>query len=519
MFAALDRMRLRMKGPRFHHVLVTFEFNAAVVQRPLFGLIGPSRNYLILGLPLLESLSPDEALAVVAHEYGHLSGAHGRFAAFIYRLRLSWTTVHAVSHRWKGAAGKALRRLVEWYAPYFNGYTFVLARANEYQADAAAAELAGGEVTATALKRVDVNSAHFSGFLQDSFRHSLHSPMPTEDIASRWAAAANRFTAEDGQRWLGRALALPANVSDTHPPLSARLGALQVAQASPADQLPGAFEGPSAACAWLGASLDSVRQRIGSTWRDEVAKGWKERHDAAQQQRRRLAELRATAEPTPDEHAERLRLCLACEDDAGFSDDLAAFVSAHPDNALGPYLEGVWRLSKGDEGGLESVERAMALDADATKPACERAFEFLQGRDDARAKDYQERWMARDRWEQTVMPQLQQIDLRHQLRDPDLPSEQMQAVLALVQAHAAGVARAYLARRVLPAAPEVPTYVLALELDDAPPRLETGPQIVERVAGTVGWPVHLIVCTLEGKYAPMGRRLKALQGALIPLGH
>ena len=56
LFAAIDDMRRRMKGPRFHHVLVTDEMNAAVVQRPLFGLVGWPRNYLVLGLPLLEAL-------------------------------------------------------------------------------------------------------------------------------------------------------------------------------------------------------------------------------------------------------------------------------------------------------------------------------------------------------------------------------------------------------------------------------------------------------------------------------
>lgn len=49
LFAALDAMRRQMRGPRLHHVLMSEELNAAVLQRPRFGLIGPARNYLILG--------------------------------------------------------------------------------------------------------------------------------------------------------------------------------------------------------------------------------------------------------------------------------------------------------------------------------------------------------------------------------------------------------------------------------------------------------------------------------------
>ena len=67
LFAALDDLRRRMKGPRFHHVLVVDDVNAAVVQRPAFGLFGWPRIYLLLGLPLLEAMPAVEALAVVAH--------------------------------------------------------------------------------------------------------------------------------------------------------------------------------------------------------------------------------------------------------------------------------------------------------------------------------------------------------------------------------------------------------------------------------------------------------------------
>ena len=103
-------MRRRMNGPRFHHVLVDDDVNAGVVQRPAFGLFGWPRNYLVLGLPLLEALPADEALSVVAHEYGHLAGSHGRFSAYIYRLRHTWGTVQAHIDRSRaGSAGSSRR--------------------------------------------------------------------------------------------------------------------------------------------------------------------------------------------------------------------------------------------------------------------------------------------------------------------------------------------------------------------------------------------------------------------------
>lgn len=90
LFRILDNMRSRLKGPRIHAVLLTDEFNAAVSQVPRLGILGWPKNYLILGLPLMQALSPHQLKAVLAHEYGHLSGAHGKFSAWIYRIRRTW---------------------------------------------------------------------------------------------------------------------------------------------------------------------------------------------------------------------------------------------------------------------------------------------------------------------------------------------------------------------------------------------------------------------------------------------
>lgn len=517
LFEAMDAMRARMKGPRFHHVLVNGELNAAVVQRPLFGLFGPSRNYLILGLPLLESLSPQEALAVVAHEYGHLAGSHGRFGAFIYRLRNTWGTVHAISQQWQGAAGAPLRRMVAWYAPHFNAYTFVLARANEYQADAAASDLVGAGVTASALKRVDVSSAHFGNFMEQTFRQTADSPTPPTDFCTSWAAVANEAPSEQAQRWLRRALAVPQGVGDTHPPLKERLRALQGDDAAAAAEVPAPVEGPSAALAWLGERLEAVRHSMQQQWLERVTAPWAQQHEAAREQRQRLEVLRAIEQPTEAEHAERLKLSLACEPQADLAPDLLSFRATYPDSALGPYVEGAWRLDNGDETGLEYLERAIALDSDATKPVCEKAFAYLKEREDARADDYQRRWTERDEFERQLAPQLEQLDVTHELREHELPETQLATITALMQAHRAGVAQAYLARRVLPAHPGVLTYVLALELEPAPPRLEMPHDIVDRIARTGSWPVHVLVCALEGKNAVLRVRLQALSGAKLAL--
>nr|WP_172642165.1 M48 family metallopeptidase [Cylindrospermum stagnale] len=95
LFALVDKLTTKLKVPRFHHILLTEEFNAGVIQRPRWGLLGWQQNYLLLGLPLMQGLSPQEFTAVVAHELGHLSGNHSLVNGWIYRVQKIYSQLFA----------------------------------------------------------------------------------------------------------------------------------------------------------------------------------------------------------------------------------------------------------------------------------------------------------------------------------------------------------------------------------------------------------------------------------------
>lgn len=514
LFDAMARMRERMQGPRFHHVLITDDVNAAVVQRPAFGLFGWPRNYLLLGLPLLEAMTPDEALAVVAHEYGHLAGSHGRFGAFIYRLRLTWATVHAVIGQWPGWVGAGARKALGWYVPYFNAYTFVLARANEYQADRASADLVGAEVAAHALKRVNLAGPRHESFMDGVAAGVRETPQPPDDLTLRWAAiAVDAPPADQARGWLDRALQRLPMPQDTHPALRDRLKAL--ATRADLTELPPLALGTSAAQAWLGAGLDALRQSFARDWRDRVDQPWRERHAEVQAEREELARLQALEAPDRDQRLRTLLLRQRLE--AGFHAvaALVDFNAAHPDDAVGIFHEGAARLEAGDEAGLALLDRAMALDAECTGPACQRAFAFLSERGDERAKRYVDRFQQREELEATRHRQAVEFSVKHELRAPDgLPAEALQRCRELMAANRRHVAEAYLARRVLPADPTLATYVVAVRLDAVSRLLGRGEKVIQQVSAP-DWPMPCFFIVLEKNYKPLRKRLQALSGARL----
>jgi Zn-dependent protease with chaperone function len=514
LFEVLASIRSRMKGPRFHQVLVTSDLNAGVVQRPLLGLMGFPRNYLILGLPLLEVLSPEEATAVVAHEYGHMAGSHTRFGAYIYRLRSAWGAIQELSHQWEGWTSRPLRRLVDWYAPYFNAYTFVLARANEYQADAASVELVGAGAAARALKRVNLSVRQYEQFIGHTFLQVRHAEAPPGDLALQWAKRAGEpLSPEQGQQWLGVALRRESGVDDTHPALRDRLRALP-GQAYNADRLPEPIVGPTAAAAWFGEHADDLRKALQKRWSERLAGPWAERYAKLKSSRERLAHLDAKDEgASAGEQLERLRLRLELEPEREHLPDLVAFNQRHPDHPVGLFLEACQRLRREDETGLERLERVAELDEDAIKPACEAALAYLCERGDPRTNHWLERLHARFEFERRRWAELNDLSANHSFLPPTLGEGARRMVVELLASNNKGIERAYLARRVLPSDPKYVTYVLSLELTFWTRLRSKGPQIVERLS-ECEWPAHVFICALQSHQA-VARKVKAVPGAEI----
>jgi len=515
LFAAIDRMRLQMKGPPVHHVLLVDEVNAAIVQRPALGLVGWPRNYLLLGLPLLEGMPSEEALAVVAHEYGHLAGSHGLFGAYIYRLRNTWGTIQAYAEHLQGWLGRALLPMVRWYAPYFNAYTFVLARANEYQADAASAELVGADAAARALKRVNLVAPKYDAFIHATFERIRVDAVPPTDLGQRWAQqAALPPSTEDGQRWLEVALDRESRVDDTHPALRARLQGLP-GVTEDLTAAPPPMQGDSAAQVWLGNLLPEMRAAMQEEWAERVAQPWTDRHKEIQTKIQRRQELQEQPERNEAEAFELLRLGTELDQSADMRQAWADFNATYADHASGLFFEGAERLFHDDDSGLALLERAIALDANFCKPAADRAHSyFTKIKDEANAELWSQRWRQRDELEKRRDFELRTLDRKHTLHDPDLDEATLQQLRTMVAGSRAHVAAVYLARRELPSDPSLKTYILGVELTWWGKRRGRAHEVVDRLAA-LEWPMHIFVCALEGSYAGFKRPLQKLQKAKL----
>ncbi|MGR8920295.1 MAG: M48 family metallopeptidase, partial [Gammaproteobacteria bacterium] len=185
----IEPVRAEAGGPRVRHVVLGTSMNAAVQQVPWFGVFGPSTNYLVLGVPLLCAMSEDELKAVVAHEFGHLSRAHGSLGAWSYRLDETLSRVVATLREKTGSRLNSWYFFfLRWFYPTFDELSFALRRAQEFEADRLAASAVGSQVVGDALCRLHYVEPTYERYWQTVWQDARRQDAPAG--VSPWSGLA-----------------------------------------------------------------------------------------------------------------------------------------------------------------------------------------------------------------------------------------------------------------------------------------------------------------------------------------
>jgi Zn-dependent protease with chaperone function len=393
LFKMISDLRTTLLAAPIHHVLITNEFNAAIAQCPRFGLFGGYRNYLILGLPLLDAVSAEEILAVVAHEYGHLSGGHGKLGRWIYRQRFTFDVLyeHARTRRENNAVNRVVAGLLDGFAPYYNAYTFVLSRQNEYEADAMSCRIAGAEASASALIRINLLSNWLHGIFwpklyAQSMQHETPPVMPYVAMRKLLVMTMDEWSTRER---LNEVWKTESDVYDTHPCLSERVTAMDQQAALPA------ISKTCAADALLGRfATELVRELDGKWWAEEKDK-WQKYHRRYSRSNTRIAELekKPLAELNASEAQEFALLLVEFRSAKAAKYILEDLLGRSAERYPKPvYLYGLALLDEGDAKGLDCLEEAFRLSPSMGEDCASAGYQFLREKQNEAAA---EAWLGR----------------------------------------------------------------------------------------------------------------------------
>lgn len=454
LFEAIESARAVVGAPPAASVVMNGEFNASVSQTPRLGLFGWYRNQLTIGLPLMECLTPAEFRSVLAHEFGHLSGAHGKTGVWMYRIRQTWQQVVQNFAESGSVVTKLLLSFFKWYVPRFSAYSLAQMRQHEYEADRCAAKAAGPEAAAQALLRLNVLGAWLEErYWADVYKQADRTDRPGAPLALLPAGLRGFADGAAASQWLRLSLRRETEGDDTHPALRDRLGALLGGSAALSEE---DIESRSAALLrpertasqeWLGGRAAELAAQLDDRWRDAIGAQWRQRHAEVGKQRGTLAVLNEKAAEGRLGLQEEFTRATLTEELVGGAEALPLFqalLAANPGNPQAEFAVGRLLLDRQDASGVPMIEAVMAREPDAAVAGCQILIKYYhgQGRMD-RVKELRRRGEAA--YEQSAEAEQERSNLttKDRFARHDLPPEAV-ARLAKLLADAPAVKRAWL---------------------------------------------------------------------------
>jgi hypothetical protein len=266
----ITRVGRRFGSPRIDSVWITGDMNAAVVQRPQWGLLGPMRTHLLLGLPLLHSVSTRQLAAILAHEFGHLVLQRQGLDAWSCHARAWWFRVvdRIVDEMPLSSAvidSLSSRAVID---------SLRLAHIEEFEADDAAARVVGARLVSEALVEVALKERfladdYWAKIMAQSALRPTPSMRPYREMGHGMAAGFRRPESV-GITCAAEMCCSDDAVTSMHPSLSDRLLALgAISVAVRADER-------SAADAHLGARARmELARALDHAWWGAIRRDWR----------------------------------------------------------------------------------------------------------------------------------------------------------------------------------------------------------------------------------------------------
>lgn len=290
LFAVLDKIQHKLRAPAIDKVMVTDEYAISVNQYSSWNFFGKSTLVLSIGLPLVLSISTARLLVILAREYAHFRRRDDQGLARMYRLRIAMQRlldyVKYVGHgSWLAAPSYAV---LNWFGLRFLAKSAVLARQEEYLADARAVRLYGADISSAALiemalLRSHVSTEHLRQFWQGAAYYKHPPQLPYAWLAARQLHPPTAHAMREAMYQIKNEV---RNSEDFRPRMSARLKALHCKLAMPEPSIQHAGR-------LLGYGLQAAIAHYDRLWWQKSRQTWGVLHIQAQRWLTELHQLQA----------------------------------------------------------------------------------------------------------------------------------------------------------------------------------------------------------------------------------
>jgi len=135
LYSLVAGVRKHTKRPAIRNVVLTDQYELRIETTPRSGFPLLTVNTLVVGMPMLQTLSEAQFRGEVMHRLGQYASGRFRPTHWIYRTRLLWCKYQDALQKRKHIGEFPLRWFFSFYAPLFAGFTIPAARKDELAAD------------------------------------------------------------------------------------------------------------------------------------------------------------------------------------------------------------------------------------------------------------------------------------------------------------------------------------------------------------------------------------------------
>jgi len=295
LFSMINDVRASADGPAVDRVFISGDINACITQPQKPFKFWKFENHLTLGLPLLNLLTPEETKAVIAHEFGHFCAGDGKLGNWLYRAGI---VIERLEEKYEEEGASLpeipLAFFVSHFGERFLDRIFPLMREQEYAADAMAAQITSPDSLASALLRLQIGANYMAKTYWPSISKQMliSQSMNVSPVKDTAKSLINLYDSQEVPRWLNAGLLEENDYEDTHPRLSNRLSALNIAPFYPQ-----AHHHPASHL--LGHSLGALSEKLDADWRENTRDKWDYLHNQGKEMQAKYQELVQTAQSRP----------------------------------------------------------------------------------------------------------------------------------------------------------------------------------------------------------------------------
>jgi hypothetical protein len=224
LFDLVDELGRHYRRPGIDCVVISGEFALELVKTPYCALPLWSMNTLVIGLPLIQGLSPSQFRCSLARRLGQFSKRRNPLGNWLYQLRQVWPQ-YVIAPRITDPGFQPVRWFFRFFAPLYERISRPAARLDELVADSYAMEVCSDEemldtISTETVCRLYLEEKYWPTYRKLTARVREIMPKPHAGMSSVLRAG---LQGDRGQEWLKKAMEREPRDDDPMPSLAKRV--------------------------------------------------------------------------------------------------------------------------------------------------------------------------------------------------------------------------------------------------------------------------------------------------------